>query len=134
MSFTGARVVLVHTGAVFPSERTRPRRTHVAETAEERAAHGSSKKYRFRCEVAVFRETGIDWLIAGGESGPRHRRIDIAWVRALRAECDVAGVAFFFKQWGGARPESNGRELDGRVWDNFPVPKERESLPVVVGV
>ena len=78
--------------------------------------------------------TGIDWLIAGGESGPRHRRIDAAWVRTLRAECEAADVAFFFKQWGGHRPKSNGRELDGRVWDNYPVPKQRELLPVATGV
>jgi protein gp37 len=76
--------------------------------------------------------TGIDWLIAGGESGPRHRRIDVAWVRALRTQCEAAGVAFFFKQWGGSRPKSNGRELDGRVWDDYPVPKQRHSS--LVGV
>src|SRR5215213_8556348 len=45
---------------------------------------------------------GIDWLIAGGESGPRHRRIDPEWVRDLRDRCAIENVAFFFKQWGGA--------------------------------
>lgn len=63
---------------------------------------------------------GIDWLIAGGESGFGHRRIDISWVRELRDECRDAGVAFFFKQWGGYRPKSNGRELDGREWSEYP--------------
>jgi protein gp37 len=63
----------------------------------------------------------IDWLIAGGESGPRHRRIDVAWVRALRDQCARAGVAFFFKQWGGSRPKAGGRELDGRLWDETPI-------------
>lgn len=64
--------------------------------------------------------TGIDWLIAGGESGPGHRRIDPDWVRDLRDACHVAGVAFLFKQWGGPRPTSGGRELDGRTWDALP--------------
>jgi len=64
--------------------------------------------------------SGIDWLIAGGESGPRHRRVDPGWVRALRDKCQEQQVAFFFKQWGGARPKSNGRELDGRLWDQQP--------------
>lgn len=64
--------------------------------------------------------TGIDWLIAGGESGPGHRRIDPTWVRELRDQCGVDGVAFFFKQWGGHRPKSNGRVLDGRTWDEYP--------------
>lgn len=64
--------------------------------------------------------TGIDWLIVGGESGPDHRPIDGAWVRDLRDRCQEAGTAFFFKQWGGARPKSNGRELDGRTWDEMP--------------
>lgn len=75
---------------------------------------------------------GIDWLIAGGESGPRHRRIDIAWVRALRDACSADGVAFFFKQWGGHRPKSNGRELDGRHWDEYPEPKTRQATPSAV--
>lgn len=64
--------------------------------------------------------TGIHWLIAGGESGPRHRRIDPEWVLDLRNRCVNAEVAFFFKQWGGARPKSNGRLLEGRTWDELP--------------
>lgn len=64
--------------------------------------------------------TDVDWLIAGGESGPKHRRVDPDWVRGLRDSCFAAGTAFFFKQWGGARPKSNGRELDGRTYDEYP--------------
>jgi protein gp37 len=64
--------------------------------------------------------TGIDWLIAGGESGPGHRRMDPAWLRALRDQCRRDRVAFFFKQWGGPRPKSNGRLLDGQLWDERP--------------
>lgn len=69
---------------------------------------------------------GIDWLIAGGESGPRHRRVDPEWIRALRDRCDEEDVAFFFKQWGGPRPKSRGRELDGRQWDDLPMPQNRQ--------
>jgi len=64
--------------------------------------------------------TDIHWLIAGGESGTRHRRVDIDWIRALRDQCEHEGVAFFFKQWGGHRPKSGGRELDGRTHDAYP--------------
>jgi protein gp37 len=60
------------------------------------------------------------WLIAGGESGPGHRRVDAEWVRDLRDVCVHEGVAFFFKQWGGATPKAGGRELDGRTWDEMP--------------
>jgi protein gp37 len=63
---------------------------------------------------------GIHWLICGGESGPRHRRIDPEWVRDLRDRCVAHGVAYFFKQWGGHRPKTGGRELDGRTWDELP--------------
>jgi protein gp37 len=62
----------------------------------------------------------IDWVIVGGESGPRARPMDPAWVREIRDQCKDAGVAFFFKQWGGVRKHVTGRELDGRTWDEFP--------------
>jgi len=64
--------------------------------------------------------SGIDWVIAGGESGPRARPMDPSWVREVRDQCVNAGVAFFFKQWGGLRPKSGGRALDGREWSEFP--------------
>lgn len=63
---------------------------------------------------------GIDWVIAGGESGPNARPMDSAWVTDIRDQCEAAGVAFFFKQWGGRTPKSNGRRLDGRTWDEMP--------------
>ncbi|WP_328525642.1 DUF5131 family protein [Kribbella sp. NBC_00359] len=65
--------------------------------------------------------TGIDWVIAGGESGPRARPMESAWVEEIRDECLAANVAFFFKQWGGRTPKAHGRELAGRVWDEMPV-------------
>ena len=63
---------------------------------------------------------GIDWVIAGGESGPRHRPLDEAWVTGIRDLCQEADVAFFFKQWGGRTPKAGGRELDGRTWSEMP--------------
>ncbi len=63
---------------------------------------------------------GIDWLISGGESGPRHRPVKAEWLRDLRDRCQEEEVAYFFKQWGGHRPKTGGRELDGRTWDELP--------------
>jgi protein gp37 len=64
--------------------------------------------------------TGIDWLIAGGESGARHRPVREAWIVELRDRCRAGGVAFFFKQWGGTRAKAGGRTLRGQTWDEFP--------------
>lgn len=66
--------------------------------------------------------TDIQWVITGGESGPRHRPIDVTWVRSIRDQCTSAGVAFFHKQWGGRHAKVGGRELDGRLWDELPLP------------
>jgi protein gp37 len=63
---------------------------------------------------------GIHWLIAGGESGPKARPLDPAWVVDLRDQCGAAGVPFFFKQWGGRTPKAGGRELGGRTHDEMP--------------
>ena len=63
---------------------------------------------------------GIDWVIVGGESGPRSRPMEAAWVRRIRDQCERDEVPFFFKQWGGVRKKETGRELDGRTHDAFP--------------
>ena len=63
---------------------------------------------------------GIHWVIVGGESGPRSRPIDPEWVIDVRNQCVAAGVAFFFKQWGGRSPKTGGRLLEGRLWSQFP--------------
>ena len=63
----------------------------------------------------------IDWVIVGGESGPKARRMDPCWVTDLRDQCQKAGVPFFFKQWGGVQKKKTGRRLDGRTWDEMPV-------------
>jgi protein gp37 len=63
---------------------------------------------------------GIHWVIAGGESGPNYRPMDINWARGIRDACTDAKVAFFFKQWGGRTPKALGRQLDGQLWDEMP--------------
>ncbi len=68
----------------------------------------------------------IDWAIVGGESGPRARAIEKAWVIDIRDQCLKAGVPFFFKQWGGINKKKTGRILDGRTWDDLPVSYDRE--------
>ncbi|WP_043350118.1 DUF5131 family protein [Methylobacterium sp. B1] len=62
----------------------------------------------------------IDWVIAGGESGPGARPVDSAWVREIRDTPVETGVAFHFKQWGGPQKSRTGRLLDGRTWDEYP--------------
>jgi protein gp37 len=64
--------------------------------------------------------SGIHWVIVGGESGPGYRPMDVNWAKEVRDQCKKQKVPFFFKQWGGVRPKSGGRELDGRLWDGFP--------------
>ena len=66
--------------------------------------------------------SGIDWVIVGGESGPRARPMDPAWVREIRDQCIASNIPFFFKQWGGKRKSRTGRVLDGRTWNGFPRP------------
>lgn len=70
---------------------------------------------------------GIDWLIAGGESGPSARPPDEQWMRELRDSCKDTDTAFFFKQWGGRTPKAGGRDLDGRTWDEMPTPRARSA-------
>jgi protein gp37 len=76
-------------------------------------AQGESKRMPLRLD-------GIDWLIAGGESGRGARPMDPVWVQELRDACLVCGTAFFFKQWGGRTPKSGGKILDGREWCEYP--------------
>jgi protein gp37 len=67
--------------------------------------------------------TGIDWLIAGGESGPRCRPMRLEWARDLRDACAADGTAFFLKQLGG-HPNKRGGDLallDGHRHVEMPV-------------
>lgn len=64
---------------------------------------------------------GIGWVIAGGESGPNYRPMELEWARSIRDACQAAGTPFFFKQWGGRTPKQLGRELDGEIWSEMPI-------------
>ena len=64
--------------------------------------------------------TDIQWAIVGGESGPRARPMDEAWVDEIHELCDDAGTAFFFKQWGGRNKKAAGRTYRDQVWDALP--------------
>ncbi len=65
--------------------------------------------------------SGIDWVIVGGESGPRARPMDEQWVVDIRDQCLASDVPFFFKQWGGFRKKQAGRVLRGHTWSQVPV-------------
>ncbi|MBC8094857.1 MAG: DUF5131 family protein, partial [Akkermansiaceae bacterium] len=71
-------------------------------------------------DLGEFKLKEIAWAIVGGESGPGARAMKPEWVRSIRRQCDEAGVAFFFKQWGGVRKSEAGRELDGKTYSAFP--------------
>jgi protein gp37 len=64
--------------------------------------------------------TGIDWVIVGGESGPKARKMEPEWAIEIRETCLQQNVPFFFKQWGGINKKKNGRLLEGRTWDQMP--------------
>ncbi|MBV8370360.1 MAG: phage Gp37/Gp68 family protein [Candidatus Eremiobacteraeota bacterium] len=68
---------------------------------------------------------GIHWVIVGGESGPRSRPIETAWVQDIRMQCNAQHIAFFFKQWGGRQKKKAGRRLNGRTYDAMPKPLRR---------
>lgn len=63
---------------------------------------------------------GIDWVIVGGESGPGARPMKPEWVIDIKNQCQKYGVPFFFKQWGGTRKKKNGRQLEGKYWNERP--------------
>jgi protein gp37 len=62
----------------------------------------------------------IDWVIVGGESGRTPRPMNPDWVIDIQEQCELSDVAFFFKQWGGKNKKKNGRELNGRTYDEMP--------------
>ena len=70
---------------------------------------------------------GIDWVIVGGESGPKARQMKEEWAQDIRDQCAAAGVSFFFKQWGvydadgvNVGKKKAGRLLDGLLWEGMP--------------
>lgn len=63
---------------------------------------------------------GLDWVIAGSESGPGRRPAELDWFRSLRDQCSAAGVPFFLKQINVDGRLEHSPELDGRQWREFP--------------
>lgn len=79
-------------------------------------------------DVGQLDLSDIHWVIVGGESGSKARPMKTEWADAVRVQCQEQGVAFFFKQWGGwgadgkkRAKSANGRELNGRTWDEMPI-------------
>jgi len=79
-------------------------------------------------KIADVDLSGIDWAIIGGESGRGHRPVKEEWGAKLIKECKRQGVRVFFKQWGGIRPKSGGREIGGRTYDEYPIDRARRAL------
>jgi protein gp37 len=71
----------------------------------------------------------LSWVIVGGESGPGARSMKKEWVISIREQCRRAGVAFFFKQWGGVRKSAAGRRLEGKTHDEYPLREQNPVLP-----
>jgi protein gp37 len=71
-------------------------------------------------DLGTIRLRGIDWVIVGGESGAGARPMKEECVVSLRDLCRVAGVPFFFKQWGGVRKNEAGRLLEGKEHNEYP--------------
>ena len=88
-----------------------------------RSAQASTKFVSFEPllgPVGKIDLSGIAWAIVGGESGPRARPMLEEWAIEVRDQCKASNVAFFFKQWGGIRPKSGGRQLQGQEWNQYP--------------
>lgn len=71
-------------------------------------------------DLGPIKLKGMDWVIVGGESGPRARPMEPAWVENIHRQCNRGDVPFFFKQWGGVQKSRTGRTLHGRTYDELP--------------
>ena len=78
-------------------------------------------------EINKVNLSNIDWAIIGGESGHHYRSVEEKWVQSLIKQCQQQNVKVFFKQWGGFRPKSNGRTVNGRTYSEYPKPKPMTS-------
>ncbi len=76
--------------------------------------------------ISDFPTNNMDWIIVGGESGPKARPMSKSWVIEIRNRCFGHDIPFFFKQWGGVQKKKNGRQLDGKYYDGFPVLRKSE--------
>lgn len=78
---------------------------------------------------------GIDWVIVGGESGPKARPMKKSWVMDIKKKCEESNIPFFFKQWGGVNKKKSGRILDGKTWDEMPfceLPSNNDQLKIPI--
>ena len=86
-----------------------------------------------RADEPCQADWGLDWIVAGGESGPRARPPHPDWFRKVRDDCQAAGVPFFFKQWGAWRPCEHGENPHAAVNPNgdqvVPLPSEFGPFP-----
>jgi protein gp37 len=80
---------------------------------------------------------GIQWVIVGGESGPKARPMKKEWALQIKRLCEEQRVAFFFKQWGNWGSDGkkrskklNGRLLEGRIWNAYPQLHNPAPVPV----
>ena len=127
--------------AAFFEGKAAPRNAWLGVSVEDRL-YGVPRIDSLRCVNAAIRFLSVEplledvgeldldrihWVIVGGESGPKARPMKPEWVDAIRKQCETAQVAFFFKQWGGwgadgvkRAKKHNGRELNGRTWDEMP--------------
>jgi len=78
-------------------------------------------------DLGAMNLTNIDWVIVGGESGHKARPMDKEWVKNIKKQCEIEGIAFFFKQWGTwgedkikRKKKLNGKELEGKIWQQYP--------------
>lgn len=91
-------------------------------TGDYYALHADGYK---TCGDGNVRETKLDWVICGGESGPGARPMHPDWARSLRDQCVAAVVPFFFKQWGEWHPTT--RDANGELamphadWSQIPL-------------
>ncbi|MDX9883623.1 MAG: phage Gp37/Gp68 family protein [Prolixibacteraceae bacterium] len=71
----------------------------------------------------------IDWVIVGGESGPKSRQIKEEWVIDIKNQCQENQIPFFFKQWGGRNKKVSGKLLQGKKYCQMPNSLQINSLP-----
>ena len=84
-------------------------------------------------DLGTINLDGIHWVIVGGESGHKARRMEKAWVISIRKQCKAQKVPFFFKQWGrwsedgkSRNKKANGRTLNRRIWNGIPIVMQRQ--------
>ena len=122
--FHGAWPGRIWIGTSVESQKYAPRLT-VLERLPASVRFVSAEPLLGRIDISQWLKNGtLNWVIVGGESGPRARPLDLDWVRDLRNQSNNAGVAFFLKQLGGAKGKRGGDLAiadDGRLWREMPV-------------